>query len=107
MNVHYAIYNLLAALTQKVNIMSLNFDKLAADVAAEKTVIESAVALLTTLATELRAVQAKLDAAIAAGDPAAIAAAQAQIDALATSVEANTSTLSTSVAANTVAAPTA
>ena len=87
--------------------MSLNFDKLAADVAAEKTVIESAVALLTTLATELRAVQAKLDAAIAAGDPAAIAAAQAQIDALATSVEANTSTLSTSVAANTVAAPTA
>ena len=87
--------------------MSLNFDKLAADVAAEKTVIESAVALLTTLATELRTVQAKLDAAIAAGDPAAITAAQVQIDALASSVEANTSTLSTSVAANTVAAPTA
>lgn len=87
--------------------MALNTARLIADVAAQKTVIESGVRLLTGVATSLRDVQAKLVDALAANDPAAIEAAQAELDAIATDVEGNTSTLASAIAANTVAAPVA
>jgi len=105
MNIHQAIYTLVHTLNGKIDKMTLNIATLAADVEAQKTVVESAVTLLTGLSAALRDALAKLEAAIAAGDPAAAAAAQAALDAIAADVEANTSKLSGAVVANTVAAP--
>jgi hypothetical protein len=98
MNIHQATYYLLLNLTAKVDKMTLDFTKLAADVAAEKTVIESAMSMLIALATALNSLKAQLEAAIANADPAAMAAAQAQIDSLASDVEAHTSTLASAIA---------
>lgn len=64
---------------------------LQAAVAAEKTVVDSAVSLLNGL-------KAQLDAAIAAGDPAALAALSADLGA-------QTAALAAAVAADTPAAP--
>jgi hypothetical protein len=105
MNIHQAIYTLVITLNRKIDQMYLNIATLAADVEAQKTVVESAVTLLTGLSLALRDALAKLDAAIASGDPVAAAAAQAALDAIAADVEANTSKLSGAVVANTVAAP--
>lgn len=102
-----AIFNSLNSLNRKIDIMALNTTRLITDVAAQKTVIESGVKLLTDVATSLRDVQIKLADALAANDPAAIEAAQVELDAIATDVEGNTSALATAIAANTVAAPVA
>lgn len=85
--------------------MSLDFTKLVADVAAEKTVIEGAVSLLIALTTSLNDVKRQLADAIASSDPAALAAAQAQIDALAMDVEVHTGNLANAIQANTPASP--
>jgi hypothetical protein len=66
--------------------------QLQADVAAEDTVVDSAVTLLT-------GIKAALDAAIASGNPAALTALSADI-------QAKTAVLSQAVATNTPAAPT-
>lgn len=66
-------------------------DKLEADVAAQATVIDSAVALLGGL-------KAALDAAIASGDPA-------RLTALSSEIETKTAALSTAVTTNTPASP--
>jgi hypothetical protein len=104
MNIHQAIYYLILNLNKKVDKMALDFTKLVADVAAEKTVMESAITLLQSLSVSLNEARRLLAEAIAANDPVAVAAAQAQIDALASDVEAHTSTLATAVVENTVAA---
>ncbi len=66
-------------------------DDVVAAVAAESTVVDSAVTLLTSL-------KAALDAAIASGDPT-------KIQAVSDSIGAQTKTLADAVAANTPAAP--
>jgi uncharacterized protein YaaN involved in tellurite resistance len=93
--------NSLNALNRKMDKMSLDISRLVADVEAEKTVIEGAVTLLARLAQAMRDLQVKLDAAIAASDPAAQAAVQAQLDELATQVETSTTALSRAVSDNT------
>ena len=70
--------------------MALNLDDLTAQVAAEDTVVDSAIALINGLAAQI----------------AALPANQAAIDALAADVKAKAQTLADSVAANTPAAPT-
>lgn len=105
MNIHQAIYTLVITLNRKIDQMSLDIARLAADVEAQKTVMESAATLLTGLSAALRDALTKLDAAILANDPVAAAAAQAALDAIAADVEANTSKLSDAVVANTVTTP--
>jgi hypothetical protein len=104
MNIHQAIYYLVLNLNKKVDKMALDFTKLVADVAAQKTVIEGVVTLLQSTVVMLNDARRLLAEAIAANDPVALAAAQAQIDSLSADVEAHTSTLAAAVAENTVAA---
>lgn len=82
-----AILNALDKLYGKVNFMAGELDALKAAVAHNTDVEESAIALLQGL-------KAKLDAAIAAGDPAALQALSdtlgAETDKLAAAVTANT-----------------
>lgn len=73
--------------------MATTLTDLAAQVAAENTVIDSAVTLLSGL-------KAALDAAIASGDPA-------QIQAISDSIGAEQQKLADAITANTPAAPTA
>jgi hypothetical protein len=86
-----AILAKLNTIIQKENMIMAALDDLKAAVAAEDTVVDSAVTLLQGL-------KAALDAAIASGDPAALTALSADITA-------KTKALSDAVAANTPAAP--
>lgn len=81
----------LAVLLRKEESVMANLADLAAEVAAEKTVDDSVVALLNGLT-------ANLAAAVAANDPAAV---QAVLD----SMKVNSAELAAAVAANTPAAP--
>lgn len=71
--------------------MAATLDQVVSDVAAQTTVINSAITLL-------QQIKAALDAAIATGD-------LAKVQAVATQIEANTAALAAAVAANTPAAP--
>ena len=84
--------------------MSLNLERLVADVAALKTVDASILALVAGLVVKLRDVSAQLSEARAGTDPAAQKAAQDRIDALATDLETETAALTQAVTANTPAA---
>jgi ABC-type Zn2+ transport system substrate-binding protein/surface adhesin len=83
--------------------MALNFDRIAAAVAAQSTVDASITTLLTNVVAALKDVSAKLADALAQNDPAAQAAVQAQLDGLATQIESQNSTLVEAVNANTQA----
>lgn len=78
---------LVERIEKEVEKLMADLTSLKADVAAQSTVIQSAVTLLNGLS-------AQLAAAIASNDPTQLAALQA-------SIEANTSQLSAAVAANT------
>lgn len=78
-------------LQTEVEKMAGELQQLQADVAAEDTVIDSAITLLT-------GIKAALDAAIASGNPAALTALSADI-------QAKTQSLATAVTTNTPAAP--
>ena len=81
--------------------MALDVSKLTADVAAQTTVISSAVALITGLNASIGDLRTQLAAAIASNDPAAVAAVQASLDDLDAKVAANTASLMVAVPANT------
>lgn len=81
----------ITVLHKEIRHMSGELDALKAAVAAENTVIDSAIALLT-------GIKAALDAAIAANDPAALTA-------LSTEIAAKTQALSDAVVANTPSSP--
>ena len=80
-------------LTQRINQMTQAMDNLTAAVAAEKTVEDSVVTLLTTLASELQAALA----ASGTPDPA--------IQAVADQITANTTALAAAVSTNTPPPP--
>jgi hypothetical protein len=88
-------------LKQKVDQMSLDVTKIVADVAAQTTVIQSAVTLIQSLNAKITDLSSQLAAAIAANDPAAVAAVQAQLDQAAKDLEANTQALAAAVPQNT------
>lgn len=75
----------------ELRTMAATLDQVVSDVAAQTTVINSAITLL-------QQIKAALDAAIATGD-------LAKVQAVATQIEANTAALAAAVAANTPAAP--
>ena len=77
------------------NAIQAALEKLTEDVAAEKTVNQSAITLLTGLKTQL-------DAALALGDPNQIVAA---VGAISTNLEGNTADLAAAVTANTPVSP--
>ena len=79
--------------------MALDITKLTADVAAQTTVIASAVALITGLNSAVSDLKTQLAAAIAANDPAALAAVQAALDDLDAKLTANTVSLAAAVPA--------
>ncbi len=80
--------------------------QLQADVAAEGTVIDSAIALINGFTTTVTDLKTQLAAAIAANDPAAIQGVLDTITATETDLKAKTQSLADAVAANTPAAPT-
>lgn len=84
---HSGLVVQLTRIEGKVNTMAGELDTLKAAVAANTTVIGSAIALI-------QGIKAKLDAAIAAGDPAALTALSAELgaqdQALSDAVTANT-----------------
>jgi hypothetical protein len=77
--------------------------KLSDDVAAESTVTDSAVALLTGMNQTLKDVKKQLADAIASNDPAAIQAAADALDAVTSAVDLNSQRLADAVSANTPA----
>jgi Skp family chaperone for outer membrane proteins len=96
---------LLTQLDKKVNHMTINLDRLTADVAAIKTVDASILALFAAFVVQIKDLRDQLAAAIAASDPAAQQAVQDKLDALATDLETESAALSGAVTANTPAAP--
>lgn len=86
----HELKGMIRVVIRKENEMAGELDKLEADVAAEREVIGSAVALLNGL-------KAKLDEAIASGDMSRVVAVNAEI-------ESQTQALAAAVAANTPAA---
>jgi hypothetical protein len=85
--------------------LQAKIDKLTADVAAESTVEQSAVALLQGLSASVGSLKQQLADAIAAGGDASVLQPIADAaDALASSIESNTASLSAAVTANTPAA---
>lgn len=94
-----AVLQALQEILTKMAALDAAITKLQADVAAEKTVEDSAVTLLQGLSAQLAAALAA--AANAGATPAQL---QALTD-LSTTLEANTTTLSAAVTANTPAAP--
>jgi hypothetical protein len=98
---------LIAVLAQGVKIMAAlddlktNVANLVASVAAEKTVVDSAVAALNGITAQLASLHQQLADAIAAGDPIAIQAAADAILAQNNEVIAATSALAAAIPANT------
>lgn len=79
--------------------------ELIADVAAEDTVIASAVTLIEGFGKQLSDLQAELAAAIAANDPTAIQAVADSMTATSNDIKAQSAALGAAVTANTPAAP--
>ena len=78
--------------------MVLDFTNMIAATAAQSTVTNSVLQTLKDLGAKVADLSAQLAAAIAANDPAAIAAAQAQLDALATGIQTNDDALAAAIA---------
>lgn len=93
---------------RKEDLMALAFqadlDALIATTTATEDAEDAAVTLLQKLFASQAELQAKLDAAIAAGDPAAIAAAQKQIQDATALLKTKTDALAAAIVANTPAA---
>lgn len=104
------IESLLIEVLRKEIQMALAFqadlDALTAQVAVTTDAEESAIKLLDGLVASQKALQDKLDAAIAANDPAAIAAAQKQIQDANALLASKTSALAAAIVQDTPAAPT-
>lgn len=95
-----------AVLEQGKTIM-LDLTNLLKAVSDETTVDNSIVTLLNQVVAQNKDLAAQLAAAIAANDPAAIAAVQKQLDDSATTLESNVSNIKAAITANTPAAPAA
>jgi len=98
------LQSMLLVLMKGNDTMALDLTKLTATVAKQTTVEQSALTLITGLSANLAAIAKQLAAAIAANDPVAQAAAQAQLDALQATLDNNDEELAAAIAANTPAA---
>ncbi|SRR6266852_405569 len=77
--------------------MVLDFTNMIAAAAAQSTVTNSVLQTLKDLGAKVTDLSAQLAAAIAANDPVAIAAAQAQLDALAAGIQTNDTALAAAI----------
>jgi len=78
--------------------MVLDFTNMIAAAADQSTVTNSVLQTLKDLGAKVTDLSAQLAAAIAANDPAAIVAAQAQLEALATGIQTNDAALAAAIA---------
>lgn len=92
---------------KELNALKTNIEALVSDVAAEKTVIDSAVAAIKGLTDQQAVLSQQLADAIAAGDPAAIQAAADAIAAQNQAVVDATAALAAAIPAGTPPTPVA
>lgn len=102
-----SIDRLLNHLMQRIDQMAIDVAKITASVARIKTVDDSLLALVTQLGSGIKDLSAQLKAAIDANDPAAQAAVQASLDALASDLDTKSDEIQRAVVENTPAAPSA
>jgi len=81
------------------NEMQLDFTNMIAAAADQSTVTNSVLQTLKDLGAKIADLSAQLATAIAASDPAATAAIQTQLDALATGIQTNDAALAAAIAA--------
>ena len=101
-----SVWQKIDQILQLVRQMAINVAALQAAVAAETTVDQSVLTLIQGLVASQQSLSAQLAAAIAANDPAALAAVQSAIDASVATMQTNAASLSAAVAANTAPTPT-
>ena len=92
-------------MSKQLDELNANIETLVSDVAAEKTVIDSAVKAIGGLTTQMAALSQQLADAIAANDPVAIQAAADAIAAQNQAVVDATATLAAAIPANITPTP--
>lgn len=80
-------------ITTEIRTMSTALDAIAAKISNLETKVDAAVAAQTEAATELKSLRAALDAALANGDTAALAALGDRIDAVASKLDTSSTAL--------------
>lgn len=100
-----ALLDKLDTLSKGQQTIMINVQALIAAVAAEKSIDQSILALVTGFVAQIADLKTQLTAAIAAGDPAALAAVQQSIDQATADLEANVAQMQKAVTDNTPVAP--
>lgn len=95
------IESMLGNIIDKQEMNMIDTSKILAAVAAEKTKVDSLIALANGQTATMKDLSAQLAAAIASNDPAALAQVQADLDQAAADLSAETEAVSTAVDANT------
>ncbi len=101
------IENQLGEILINQELTMIDTSKILASVAAEKTKVDSLIALANGQSATMKDLSAQLAAAIAANDPAALAKVQADLDQASTDLDAETAAVGAAIDANTPPAPTA
>lgn len=84
----------------------IDTSKIIAAVAAERTKVDSLIALANGQSVTMKDLSAQLAAAIAAGDPAALAQVQADLDKASSDLDTETAAVTAAIDANTPPSPT-
>src|SRR5712691_5824524 len=90
---------------ERINAMAIDVTKITASAQRAEAGIESVLAALAATKTQLDGVSKELAAAVAANDPAAITAAQQQLDALAAGLDAESDKIAAATQAPASPAP--
>jgi hypothetical protein len=93
----------LRAILRNQETIMIDTSKILAAVSAEKTKVDSLIALVDGQTATMKDLSAQLASAIAANDPAALAQVQSDLDKAADDLSAETSAVSTAIDANTPA----
>jgi len=91
----------LSNITQNMEFIMIDTSKILAAVAAEKTKVDSLIALANGQTVTMKDLSAQLAAAIASNDPAALAQVQKDLDQAATDLGTETAAVSAAIDANT------
>jgi fatty acid-binding protein DegV len=99
------ILHLLGRISHKQDLLMIDTSKLIASVSAAKGKVDSLIALATAQSTAMKDLAKQLADAIAAGDPAALAQVQADLDKAATDLDAESAAVQAALDANSNPAP--
>src|SRR5882672_2401186 len=91
---------------EKLENIMIDTSKIIAAVAAEKTKVDSLITLANGQSATMKDLSAQLAAAIAAGDPAALAQVQADLDKASSDLDTETAAVTAAIDANTPPGPT-